>query len=252
MDESWLIPYADLLTLLLALFIVLFASSSVDKDKFAAMAQAFYSEFGGAGLMPAQTGVLPDFAPGGPMGPQANPPDNEGDEEYPPEGESPEETELRNLRGLQQSLEEYFDQEGLSPNVSMHIDERGLVISLHDSVLFASGSAEIRPEHKPMLIKTGEIVNKLENYIRVEGHTDDVPIHSARYDTNWELSSVRATTVVKLFIAEAAIPPQKLVAVGYGEYRPVAGNDTAEGRAENRRVDIIILNSKFNNLESGY
>ncbi len=249
MDESWLIPYADLLTLLLALFIVLFAASNVDAQKFSAIAQAFYSEFGGVGVMPDNSGLLPDYAPGGESEPVMPAPTPDEDENSDP-GETAEQVEIKNLQRLQSNLENYFSQEGIIANISMHIDERGLVISLHDSVLFDSGSADIRPEHIPMLMKTGEIINKLDNYIRVEGHTDNVPIHSARFDTNWELSSVRATTVVKLFVASSGIPPEKLVAVGYGEYKTVADNGTADGRTQNRRVDIIILNSKYNSLEA--
>ena len=239
MDESWLIPYADLLTLLLALFIVLFASSSVDKDKYSAMAQALHSVFGGAGVLPDNSGVIPELPPGLDIFPTPDGTD----------GNALENIELENLQKLQADLQRHFTSEGLDTSINMHIDERGLVISLHDSVLFDSGKADIRPEYISMLIKTGEIINNLDNYIRVEGHTDNVPINSFRFDSNWELSSIRATTVVRLFVSSSGIVPEKLLAVGYGQYRPVADNNTSEGRAKNRRVDIIILSSKFNKLE---
>ncbi len=248
MDESWLIPYADLLTLLLALFIVLFASSNVDKEKYSAIAKAFFNEFGGNRIITqnggADTSGLPDdiYIPSPPpVSPEPTPSD-----------ESFENYEMERLQALQEDLENYFADEGLIAQINMHIDERGLVISLNDSVLFDPGKAIIKPGYTDMLVRMGSIINKLDNYIRVEGHTDSVPIHTEKFDSNWELSSVRATTVVKLFIRSSGIVPEKLVAVGYGEYKPVADNATAEGRAQNRRVDVIILSGKFNSLEDDH
>ena len=244
MDETWLIPYADLLTLLLALFIVLFASSNVDKEKFAAIAQAFSIEMGGAGVLPpGGVGTDPNF----PIYPSSPPsPSPTGNDDI--EGQF-EETELHNLQELQIELEKYFEEEGLNANIGMHIDERGLVISFNNSVLFDSGKANIRPEYIPMLTKMGAIINRLGHYIRVEGHTDNMPIRSGQFPSNWELSVIRATTVVRLFTDSSNIESETLAAVGYGESRPVATNDTVEGRAKNRRVDIIILNTKFDSLE---
>lgn len=239
-DESWLIPYADLLTLLLALFIVLFASSTVDKEKYNAMAQALSVEFGGAGIFDGVTSA--DLSNSIQI---PTPGDDIGDTDTEPEGDA----EYQSLKQLQGELNDYFSDEGIDAQISMQIDERGLVVSLRDSVLFNSGSADINEQYMQVLVKTGEIINKLDNYVRVEGHTDNVPIHGGRFDSNWELSSVRATTVVKLFVSSSGISPDKLSAVGYGEYKPVASNDTAEDRAKNRRVDIIILNSKYNDLE---
>lgn len=239
-DESWLIPYADLLTLLLALFIVLFASSNVDKEKYNAMAQALAVEFGGAGIFDGVTST--DLSNSIQV---IIPTDETGDTDTEPEGDA----EYQSLKQLQDELESYFSDEGINTQISTQIDERGLVVSLNDSVLFNSGSADINEQYMQVLVKTGEIINKLDNYIRVEGHTDNVPIHGGKFDSNWELSSVRATTVVKLFVTSSGISPDKLSAVGYGEYKPVDSNDTPEGRAKNRRVDIIILSSKYNDLE---
>ena len=246
-DETWLIPYADLLTLLLALFIVLFAASNVDKEKFAAIAQAFNIEMGGssAGILPpGGVGVNPNF----PAHPPSASPSPSPTGENGIEGEF-EEKELHDLQKLQIELEEYFKEENLHANVGMHIDERGLVISFNNSVLFDSGKADIRSEYVPLLTKMGVIIKRLNHHIRVEGHTDNLPIHSSRFPSNWELSVTRATTVVKIFIDNSSIEPEMLAAVGYGESRPVTVNDTVEGRAKNRRVDVILLNTKFDRLE---
>jgi chemotaxis protein MotB len=119
---------------------------------------------------------------------------------------------------------------------------------LNNAILFDSGKADIKTDNDETLDKLGNILGSLDNYIRVEGHTDNIPIHTSVYPSNWELSSARAASVVRLFIDEG-ISPEKVVAVGYGEYKPVADNSTAEGRAKNRRIDIIVLSQKYDNLE---
>ena len=99
------------------------------------------------------------------------------------------------------------------------------------------------------MVEVASLLNTIDNYIRIEGHTDNVPIRRSTYPSNWELSTARAVSVVKLFINKCNFSPDKLIAVGYGEFKPVADNSTAEGRAQNRRIDIIVLSAKYNNLE---
>lgn len=245
-DESWLIPYADLMTLLLALFLVLFASSSVNKKKFDAMANAFNSVFsGGSGLLEGTNGLDPNNIP------SVTEPDDINDIEEPSNDieELIEKGELDNLEQLKSTLETYFHENDLDTSVKTYIDERGLVISLNNAILFDSGSAVLKVGYAQTLLKIANTINVLDNYIRIEGHTDNVPIYSSKYESNWELSAARATNVVRLFISDAKINPEKMVAVGYGEFKPIANNSTVEGRAQNRRVDIIILNSKYKSLE---
>lgn len=232
MDESWLIPYADLLTLLLALFIVLYASSNIDQDKYNAMKDAFTEMImEGKGMT-----YIPSLA----QKPETRPPSQE---------EAIGATEEERMEALKEELDSYLAQQGLEDQVSTSIDDRGLVVSMSDVSLFDPGYAAIKPEHRDVLVRIGEQVNRLSNYIRIEGHTDTVPQHSEIYPTNWELSCGRAASVVKLFTDESNIEPVKLMAVGYGEFRPIASNDTLEGRLKNRRVDIIVLSSKYNALE---
>ena len=122
-------------------------------------------------------------------------------------------------------------------------------VILNNAIFFDSGSAAIKSEHEESLIVVANMINSLDNYIRIEGHTDNIPITSEVYPSNWELSSARAASVVQLFINKCSFLPNKLVAVGYGEYKPVEDNSTAEGREKNRRIDIIVLSEKYNNLE---
>lgn len=253
MDESWLIPYADLLTLLLALFIVMYAASNVDEEKMNAMAIAF-------GQMMAN-----EFPSGLPNGDttgvgfpletvqeididalvQSIAEQNEG-------GEAPTSLGADDMVELQKTLENYFESAGISSRVTTYIDDRGLVVSLSDVILFKPGSAEINAETVETLKQIGNSVKNFDNYIRVEGHTDTVPINTTKYPSNWELSGARASSVIKIFISQCDIKPERLVSVGYGEFKPVADNDTDEGRGKNRRVDIIVLDVKFNMLEDHF
>jgi chemotaxis protein MotB len=231
-DESWLIPYADLLTLLLALFIVLYASSNIDQTKYNAMAAAFYQQMAeGGGLQ--------------------NPPATDPNDETTPDDTQDQMTEEESLKELQALLQQMLAEEGLEDSVSTSIDARGLIISMSDAVLFDPGEAVIKDQYRNVLIKIGRTIDRLPNLIRIEGHTDNVPQFSEIYPSNWELSTGRATSVLRLFENLSGIKPQKLSAIGYGKWRPVADNDTVENRNKNRRVDIIILHSRWNFLEGG-
>ena len=239
--ERWLISYADFITLLMVFFVVLYAMSQVDASKYEELAQSLNIALaGGTGILDSNPGVIS--------------PDVSGSSEKPlptptPAGMVSDQTELRNMENVQEHLETYFGDHGLAQSVSMNIDDRGLVVSLNDTILFDPGKAVIKTGSLSELVAVGQALNTLDNYIRVEGHTDNVPISNAQFPSNWELSAARATTVVRIFIDDADIPPEKLSAVGYGEYKPVADNSTPEGRSQNRRVDIILLSSIYNELE---
>ncbi|WP_099467480.1 flagellar motor protein MotB [Konateibacter massiliensis] len=255
--EAWLLPYSDLMTLLLAVFIVLFAVSKVDQAKSSEMAEAFRSTmttagFEGSGVFENNgTSPLPLY-PDGSDGEQTLTEGGNSDTENQNEGEGTGlgQSELDNLEEVQTTLDTMFEEDGVSTSVSTYIDDRGLIISLDNAILFDSGSAEIKLANEDTLLQIANTINALDNYIRIEGHTDNIPISNSIYPSNWELSSARAASVVKLFIAKCDINPEKLVAVGYGEYRPISDNSTAEGRAQNRRIDIIILSEKYNSLEN--
>lgn len=245
--EAWLLPYSDLMTLLLAVFIVLFAVSQVDVAKSAEMAAAFQSGMmtGGAGVLNKEgDSVIPKIIDEVPSG--------TGTET----GISQEELEkylgqqeIKDLEKLKEEMDQMFSEEGISAEVSTHLDRRGLVISLSNAILFDSGSAEIKPQNEKALLQVAKIVSTLDKYLRIEGHTDNIPIHTDTYPSNWELSSARAASVVRFLLEGSKILPDRLVAVGYGDNKPIANNATAEGRAKNRRIDIIVLSEKYVEME---
>lgn len=264
--EAWLLPYSDLMTLLLAVFIVLFAVSQVDETKTEKMAESFRESMivgGGAGVFSGEgTSVIPMIpnqtgtGEGEQEGDGGTASEDAAQSEQTQSNVSQEELEnflgqyeMGNLQDLQLKLDKLFQGEGMNTAITTHIDTRGLVISLNNTILFESGSAVIKTENEDTLFQLAAAINSLDNYIRIEGHTDNRPINTKTYPSNWELSTARAASVVRLFIDKCNVAPEKVVAVGYGEYKPIADNDTEEGRAKNRRIDIIILSEKYNNLE---
>lgn len=227
--EAWLLPYSDLMTLLLAVFIVLFAVSQVDVKKALQMSEEFSES------MMTESYVLTKMS----------------EQETPlNEGSSGAETEQQRMEALKAELDAKLQSENLTASVKTGIDKRGLVISLNNAFFFDSGSVEIKKEHEDTLLELAEIINVMDNFIRIEGHTDNIPMNSDIYPSNWELSTARAANIVRLFTSKSKATPEKLIVVGYGEYRPVADNSTEEGRAKNRRIDIIVLSDKYNDLEN--
>lgn len=226
--EAWLLPYSDLMTLLLAVFIVLFAVSQIDAEK----AQQMSDQFSGQMMTESYTS-------------------SKMSEQEATQKETPEsgESELEKMEALKADLDSKIESEHLDSSVSTGIDKRGLVISLSNAIFFEPGSAEIKKENEETLLEIADMVKIMDNYIRIEGHTDNVPMNSSLYPSNWDLSAARASNVVRLFVQKAGVSPEKLIAVGYGEYRPVSDNATEEGRAKNRRIDIIVLSDKYNDLE---
>jgi chemotaxis protein MotB len=213
--ERWLLTYADLITLLLAFFIVMYSMSQIDAKKFGKVSQALSGALrGGPSVLryPEQTtktgsGLL----------------------------------ELGNLRMIQQKIEDKFKNLPEKASVQTEITERGLVIHIMESVLFREGSAQLEPRALEILDRVSDVIRDRPNHIRIEGHTDDRPINTPVYPSNWELSSARATEVVRYYIDQHAIAPDRISALGYGEYRPIRPNNSIENRAANRRVDIVVL-----------
>ncbi|MCL2461963.1 MAG: OmpA family protein [Defluviitaleaceae bacterium] len=246
--ERWMITYADFITLLMVFFIIMYAMSQVDATKFQELAQSLNIALtGGTGILDQNNGVIgPGGQPNTP-GPDATPTPTP----YPSYNPTGTDAEIQGMENLERQLKDYLAEQNISNDVSISIDERGLVISVNAAILFALGSADINQGAEAEIAQIGAALKELDNYIRVEGHTDNTPIRTARFYSNWELSAARATNVLRLLMDRSGIPPERLSAVGYGEYRPLADNSTAEGRAKNRRVDIILLSSKYNGLEAG-
>jgi chemotaxis protein MotB len=258
--ERWLLTYADMITLLLALFIVLWSISSVNISKFAALKQSLAQAFSGK-VLQGSSGVL-DGGPS-PLNPQGAQVETSVEASSSPDSSatslpnpnsiaetirnqinaSISQSELDNLRRIQAEVRAAAKQLGLSQTIQTRIDERGLVIRvLTDKVLFASGQAVLEPQATPLLGDIGRILatNDMTNPIRVEGNTDNVPISTAAYPSNWELSTARAAAVLEVLI-KSGLPQKRLSLAGYGEQNPVASNRTARGRSLNRRVDVVVL-----------
>jgi chemotaxis protein MotB len=233
-DESWLIPYADILTLLLALFIVLFAASSVDKQKFISIAQSLKSELTGTKIAGHKSGL--SVQP-----PTTQLPDSKvTDPEFvigASPGPSTEETELKELKG---QLEKYIGNYHLQAVTTLTETKRGVEITFKDVILFDPGKADLKESSFTTLDALVQIIKILPNPISIEGHTDNVPIGNAAFSSNWELSGARAASVLHYFESKQ-IASSRLQYTGYGEFQPLYPNDTKEHRQANRRVNIVIL-----------
>lgn len=232
-QERWLITYADLITLLMIFFVIMYAMSKIDATKFLSLSQSLASalhqtdnqiplnNMGATGL------VLP-----------ANP-SNQGDK--PKDNTNQFQTQQdKQLDNLYAQIKTYIDEHHLNGNVSILNETRGIQITLRDVVLFDTGQAEIKPQAVNVLQGLVPFLKTVDNNIVIEGYTDNVPISTGQYPSNWELSAARAIGVVR-FLASEQVNPDRLSGVGYGEYHPVVANDSDAHRAENRRVNIVIL-----------
>ena len=241
-DESWLIPYADLLTLLLALFIVLYASSSTDKKKFDEMSKAFnLALVGGNGIFEGQKSVKNHEAttPGN----KTNPPPKATVQQN--EDQTLKQLMLKeqeNLEKLKKQIDQYISKNGLKAQLETKLNQSQLLITISDNALFAPGSAAVKPESKKLAVAISNILQQYPDYeIIVSGHTDNQPMSSVEFRSNWDLSSSRAIRFMDILLANKQLDPRRFSAVGYGEYRPVATNDSTEGRSKNRRVEVSII-----------
>jgi chemotaxis protein MotB len=219
--ERWLVSYADFITLLFAFFVVMFAVSQVDSKRVGRFTEAFSKALGedmfpdrGRGFMPA-TDVEAQKA-------------GTGEGPLPPE-----------LAELEKSLKSLAEQNDSLKGLQVLERRHELVLRLADNIFFESGDDSLKAPATVMLHALGPELAKRSVDVRIEGHTDDRPIHTARFRSNWDLSTARATAVLAKLAAES-IEPSRLSAAGYGEFRPVASNATEEGRKQNRRVDLVV------------
>ena len=234
--ERWLVSYADFITLLFATFTALYALSKADASKAKVVADGLREAFGvsGAKVVPMEAldvnGIPSD---------NSRLPTGQGNQNAPPA--SSKEAGKQEFEEIKKQVEEFLMTKGMYDKVSVDRQERGLVVSLKEGGFFESGSADVKPDANKVLEELAKKILSYRNPVRIEGHTDNVPIHSRTFPTNWELSSARATNVVRLLTDRFRIPSGKLSATGYGDSRPKTPNDTPAGRARNRRVDIVIL-----------
>jgi len=238
-----------MITLLMALFIVMFAISSVNTSKFEALSASLKEAFSG-NVMPGGESVLQTGgSTQGHETPKVQPPvpaiqpmiQKQFEKEH-QKKQAAQGNEDEQFRKVKRDLDGYAEQNGLKDKLETEITRRGLVIRLlTDGVLFDSGQAKVKPRAMPVLKKIAGLLQVDKDHpINVEGHTDNVPISSSRYPTNWELSTARASSVVRLLISDNA-PASRLGAVGYAQLHPIASNSSAPGRSRNRRVEIVLL-----------
>ncbi|MGQ9486495.1 MAG: OmpA/MotB family protein [Armatimonadota bacterium] len=219
--DRWLLTYADMITLLVALFIMLYSMSAVNQEKFGALASSMRREFQS----------LPEHNGGKVVG--------TGNVVDPIEQQAV-------------YLQQFLREKGLQTQVRVRHEERGLVISLlSDGTLFDLGSADLKPSARQVLDRVAEVLRAVPNPVLIEGHTDNLPIRTVQYPSNWELSAARAARVLRYLVQKGGIPAERLIAVGYAETRPLVPNSSPANRAQNRRVDIAVLKTSQNALRFG-
>ncbi len=222
--ERWLISYADFITLLFAFFVVMYSVSSVNEGKLRSVAEAINSAFHPNIQFSASPIKLTHEKSASQM--------------------------VFLDMGLYVKVVDAVKKTRITPTPDVSNESRGVVIRLPDHMLFETGRAELLPEAVAPLDDVGRIVRTLPNAIQIEGHTDNLPIHSADFPSNWELSTARAISVMRFLNENHDVPAGRLSIAGYGEFRPLADNRTIEGRARNRRVEIILLNRRPDAIET--
>ena len=245
--DRWLVSYADFITLLFAFFVVLYASSQVDKKKVGKLALAIQVAFQEMGVFQASTTEVP-IDTSNPM-PFSTAQAIENSEHTAslgriashPDGSLDTSVKNGDLAQLQKELETALKVEIERKEIAMRRDPDGLVISLREVGFFESGKAQMKAASQAAFDRIADMLRQRDYRLRIEGHTDNAPIHTAQFPSNWELSTSRATEIVRLLIVRDGFSPNRLSAAGYAEYHPVASNQTTEGRGMNRRVDIVIL-----------
>ena len=238
--ERWLVSYADFITLLFAFFVTMYAISRVDEKKMGSVVESLQRALGSttwqegkkqdAGVFPisdkpVEVAIVP-----------VNSEKGQGKDDF-------EKLAAEIKKNIKEGQKNNGGEDDLN-QLKFILDKRGLVLRFSERFFFDSGEASVRPEVIPMLNSIAQTLEKIPNHIRIEGHTDSVPINTPRFPSNWELSTARATSIVHFVLTRYQFEPTRLSAAGYGEFRPIASNKNHDGRSQNRRVDIVILSSK--------
>ncbi len=237
--ERWLVSYADFITLLFAFFVVMYAISQVNEGKYKVLSDALLQAFQStAAPTPQQRMAMIEDKPQSVMPKQQSVLPNKKNEMQSPQLKK----ETEKMKGIAKDIMKVLERLVKSGQVKVTQSSRGIAIEINASVLFASGQANLEGESLKVLKAVAEVLSEVENNIQVEGYSDNAPINSPMYPSNWELSSARASGVARLFV-ENGIASERVVVLGYSENRPVDTNETAEGRARNRRVTVMILSA---------
>jgi chemotaxis protein MotB len=241
--DRWLVSYADFITLLFGFFVVLYAFAKADQKKQVQVTQSIDSAFRALGIFPdaLRRKKGDDIASDGTETPAIPMNIVMGEDVLAPARVKDD------LEHLGRELQQALSSQVATHTVSIQMGRDGLVISLREAGFFASGSATPTPQTLATLSQIAASLSRTPYDLRIEGHTDNIPINNAEFDSNWELSTARATRIARILLDLNAMPADRLSAAGYAEFHPVASNDTVEGRAQNRRVDLVVLpRSKIN------
>jgi len=233
--DRWLVSYADFITLLFAFFVVMFATAQSDKSKAKDVSTSVRDAFEHGQLSSAVSNVL-HGKPG--VNRMGNLPAKNGPENPPPPSQAPADLS-KSLGTLQGGL----DTELKSGKVQLKLEGRGLVISLREAAFFASGDDGVAPSSLPIIAKIAAVIQPLPNSVRLEGFTDSIPIHNSRFRNNWELSAARSIAMLEVLRDRFQIPSSRMAVAGYADNAPADTNETEDGRAHNRRVDLVVLSA---------
>lgn len=253
-SPEWMTTFSDLMTLLLTFFILLYSMSSVSNVKFTQAANSLQNSFVGMGQKSILTEGqwIPDGNEKAEAGDSATLSEKEAAAVEAAKAETSQAELIKptdqtviavdqEVIKMYQEVKLFLEKNGLSEEISLSMDSEGVYMNVKAAILFAPGSAVITESGRPAVQKVAELISSFENNVVIEGHTDNIPHHDEQFDSNWELSSGRAIAVLRNLVEQQNIDPSRLSAVGYGEYNPLVPNDTAEQRAENRRVNIILV-----------
>jgi chemotaxis protein MotB len=240
--ERWLVSYADFITLLFAFFVVMFASTQSDRNKTKAVSDSVRDAIEHGQLSSAISTVLGRGKHESKKAPVTKLPPDERENPPPPKlPDPPPDSHPPDLAKSMVTLQHGLSEELKNGKLNLKLEPRGLVISMREATFFASGDDAIAPGSLPILSKIAEVVQSLPNPVRLEGHSDSRPIHTPRFHSNWELSAARAIAMLELLRGRYQIPASRMAVAGYADNAPTDTNDTEEGRAHNRRVDLVLL-----------
>jgi chemotaxis protein MotB len=253
--ERWLITYADLITLLLIFFVIMYAMSKVDMQKYEILAQSLHLQFAkGDSVLERNDGIMGNLKPGeGEDGdtkdlqsstptPAATP------QQTPSAAEREKQQREQDLQDLLTKVNQYIAENNLQAQVSANNAQRGVVIKLNDLILFDLGKADLKPEALPILDKLASLFHSLNTKVSIEGHTDNLPLQTGSfYKDNWGLSQARSVSVVRHFLNSENMRDDMFVSAAYADTMPVAVNDSEENRSKNRRVEIVVLREPVKN-----
>ncbi|WFR56076.1 OmpA family protein [Anaerocolumna sp. AGMB13025] len=245
--ERWLLTYSDLITLLMIFFVVLYSISNINKDEYKQLAASLENALGSSGtsadgsVIPKGSGILDGGT--GLTSPeiQENGETDNGNSVQDNNGNGSDGISKKEFTKLRTELYNAIKDSDLKDELKITVEDKGMVITLPNDILFDSGEAEVRTEMKPILDKVAQLINRIDSPVQIEGYTDNVPVNNSKYKSNWQLSAERAANVVYYLVDNDSVKPERLEVIAHGENNPVASNKTAKGRMRNRRISITIL-----------